>query len=268
MHLACCQFNPRWGDRESNIEKADRLLADYQQGDIDVLVLPEMAFTGYVFHTKSEVEPYLEDTMTGPTVQWAQRQARRLACYIAAGYPERHADEVTGKVTYFNSMCFVNRQGQLLKTYRKAFLYETDETWASEGQGFETMDVDDLGKIGFGICMDLNPYQFKADFWDMEFAKFHVNQKTDILLCCMAWLRSKTESVNKEKEVINYWGTRLLPLLKRSDGHRTVFVACNRSGHERGSTFAGASAVLELTDQALLVDYLTEDVEGVMVVDI
>lgn len=61
---------------------------------MDVLVLPEMAFTGiikcddfipcfsqlnflyqgYVFKDPTEIEPYLEDSETGPSVQWAKQQ--------------------------------------------------------------------------------------------------------------------------------------------------------------------------------------------------
>ncbi|KAI8062505.1 carbon-nitrogen hydrolase [Gongronella butleri] len=273
MRFACCQLNPKWGERQENMAKADAMLARFTKGDIDVLVLPEMAFTGYVFHTKDEVEPFLEDTRTGPTVHWAQRQAQRLRCYVAAGYPERHVDESSGQLIYYNSLCFVDREGRLLKTYRKSFLYETDENWAQEGRGFDTVDLEDLGKVGFGICMDINPYQFKADFWDMEFASFHARERTDVLLCSMAWLQSRLPSDKddgpKEKDVINYWATRLMPLMAKDTHHRTLFVACNRIGTERGSTFAGASAVLELSGdrKAILLGYLKENEEDVLVVD-
>ena len=30
-------------------------------------------------------------------------------------------------------------------------------------------------KFGFGICMDVNPYQFKSPFEKFEFARFHEN---------------------------------------------------------------------------------------------
>ena len=55
-----------------------------------------------------------------------------------------------------------------------------DKTWAEEGQGFEVMDLqlprepDRVIKVGNGICMDINPYDFKADFELFEFANFHL----------------------------------------------------------------------------------------------
>ncbi|ORZ14116.1 carbon-nitrogen hydrolase [Absidia repens] len=256
--------------------KADQMLDRYQPGDIDILVLPELAFTGYVFESIDEIEPYLEDTCTGPSVSWAKKQATRLSCFVVVGYPEKYVDGE--ELIRYNSQCFVNRQGELVKTYRKAFLYETDENWASEGPGFETIDIPELGKVGLAICMDINPYQFKADFYDFEFGHYHSNAKTNIILCSMAWLKSKSkEDTSKNSDTvmdtINYWAVRLLPLMRQSveegEEHHTVFVACNRIGFERGSTYAGGSAVMDLShsEKVQLLDHLKGDEEGVLVVD-
>ena len=72
----------------------------------------------------------------------------------------------------------VNPLGEYVKSYKKHFLYETDKTWAQEGPGFETMDLklprsDKIIKIGHGICMDINPWEFKSEFELFEFANFH-----------------------------------------------------------------------------------------------
>lgn len=98
----------------------------YGPGEIDLLVLPEMAFTGrklqlgishisltwkwigYVFESSQEIEPYLEDEETGPSVIWAKKQGKniqyiiiimtlllihliavRLQSFVVVGYPER-----------------------------------------------------------------------------------------------------------------------------------------------------------------------------------
>ncbi|KAI8333089.1 carbon-nitrogen hydrolase [Chlamydoabsidia padenii] len=275
MKIACCQFDPVWGDRQKNMVKADELLESYKVGDIDILVLPEMAFTGYVFKSIEEIDPYLEDTNNGPSVTWAKQQALRLSCYVAVGYPEKQIND--DKITRYNSQCFIDRQGNLIKTYRKTFLYETDELWASEGPGFDTIDIPELGKVGFGICMDINPYQFKTDFYDFEFGHYHSDAKTNIILCSMAWLKSKgTKDIDDDTvmDTINYWAVRLMPLMRQSFDHQgkihhTLFVACNRIGSEKGVTYAGGSSVLDLSysKKAQLLDYIKGDVEGVLVVD-
>ncbi|KAG0326694.1 Carbon-nitrogen hydrolase [Podila horticola] len=101
-------------------------------------------------------------------------------------------------LVYYNSVAFVDPQGHLVTTYAKTFLYYTDENWAEEGPGFKSIDVDGLGKVGFGICMDVNPYQFKAPFAAFEFSSYHVEHKSTLLLCSMAWNKGE-EAPKKEK---------------------------------------------------------------------
>lgn len=117
--------------------------------------------------------------------------------------------------------------------------------------------------------MDINPYQFKANFYDCEFANYHLEQNTDIILCSMAWLKSKEPEVGSIQNTIKYWATRLLPLHRDAEeGKHTIFVACNRLGNERGSEFAGASCVLDISDENIIIlDSMKRDT-GVMIVDI
>ncbi|KAL7316181.1 hypothetical protein PS15m_005317 [Mucor circinelloides] len=260
MKIACCQFDSKWCQVEENMQTASTLLETYKKGDIDILVLPEMAFTGYVFKDLQEISPFLEDCETGPSVLWAKKQAIRLECFVIVGYPQK-----TDQHNY-NSICCVDPKGRLIYTYQKAFLYETDENWAAEGPGFVSTHIDGLGKVGFGICMDINPYKFKSDFYACEFANYHVQEKTDIILCSMAWLKSKNDPVSS---TIRYWATRLLPLYHKAEpGKHTIFVACNRVGLERGSEFAGASCVLDITDEHItILDNLKRNT-GVLLVEV
>jgi protein N-terminal amidase len=46
MKIACLQFAPLVGDVENNIRAADAILEKTNLEDVDLLVLPEMAFSG------------------------------------------------------------------------------------------------------------------------------------------------------------------------------------------------------------------------------
>lgn len=46
MRIACLQFAPQVGDVNNNLNRADLILSRANVGDIDLLVLPELAFTG------------------------------------------------------------------------------------------------------------------------------------------------------------------------------------------------------------------------------
>ncbi|CAG8596832.1 11040_t:CDS:2 [Paraglomus brasilianum] len=268
--------------------------------DIDILVLPEMAFSGYRFKSKDHIKPYLEDAETGTTVRWAKQQAARLNAYVMVGYPQI----VKGNPDkYYNSACFVAPSTEILATYQKHFLYETDEAWAEEGPGFMSIDVPDLGKVGLGICMDLNPYRFEAPFTDFEFANFHREQQSSIILCSMAWLGKDASENDSDQsdpssgsghdsngeddnvqdddvmEVCNYWCMRLLPIYNDAWANNSIpetsqkirrsiiFVACNRVGTEGGVTFGGSSSVFVLSNyRPLILDHLKSNEENVLIV--
>lgn len=68
--------------------------------------------------------------------------AKRLECFVVVGYPE-----IEGENRYYNSLCCVNPQGDVVATYRKTFLYTTDENWAMEGPGFQSQLIPGLGKV-------------------------------------------------------------------------------------------------------------------------
>ncbi|KAG2216081.1 hypothetical protein INT45_005839, partial [Circinella minor] len=228
----------------------------YEPKDIDLLVLPEMAFTGYVFKNRKEIEPFLEDSKTGLSVTWAKKQAIRFNSYVIVGYPE---------LPGYNSLCFIDPKGQLIKTYQKSFLYETDEHWAKEGPGFISLSYNEIN-IGLGICMDINPYQFKSPFENYEFAQFHLNHDTQLLICCMAWLQSPNQV--HVTDTIQYWAQRFLPLIQQENKH-VYIVICNRTGSEKGSTFAGGSSVLQVGyNIPRLLNHMGSLESGVMIVNV
>ncbi|OAQ23863.1 carbon-nitrogen hydrolase, partial [Linnemannia elongata AG-77] len=273
---ACLQFAPILGEVQRNIDHATSMVAKLKPEDVDVLILPEMAFSGYVFTSKDHIRPYLENAETGPSIQWAKAQAIRLNAHVQVGYPEKRVVNKTDpfKEEYYNSVAFVSPQGVLLNTYAKHFLYYTDENWAEEGPSFESMPVEGLGQVGFGICMDVNPYQFKTPFSDFEFSSFHFGQKSNLLLCSMAW--NKGEEAPKKEKTIHYWAVRMSPFYKQQEKAggkepflETYLAIANRIGTESGRLlFVGSSCVIKLTkDGPELIGALPSDKEGILLVE-
>lgn len=53
MRIACLQFSPHVGDVENNLNRADAVLSRANPRDLDhldLLVLPELAFTGVLYY--------------------------------------------------------------------------------------------------------------------------------------------------------------------------------------------------------------------------
>ena len=68
------------------------------------------------------------------------------------GLPE--FDKITDK--YYNSQVIIAPDGKVIEKYRKIHLYGSDLDWATKGNlGFKVTETKP-GKIGLGICYDIN----------------------------------------------------------------------------------------------------------------
>ncbi|KAI4177781.1 MAG: hypothetical protein LQ343_000245 [Gyalolechia ehrenbergii] len=164
MRIATLQFSPKLGRVEENIARADSLLSSSSSSlhNLDLLVLPELAFTGYNHPSLKSITPYLEATASGPSTQWAIRTAHRLQCLVTVGYPELYSPfpptphalkptminlgpekERYYTLTAYNSTVTVDPRGETVAHYRKTNLWYADEIWAQEGpEGFTTHDLE------------------------------------------------------------------------------------------------------------------------------
>jgi protein N-terminal amidase len=105
-----------------------------------------MAFTGYMFDDAASISPHLEEPRTGPTSQFCADLAKKLSCYVLAGYPERLSDAERAEPLHVdlgktcehpvgaNSAALFGREGEWVEGYRKTNLFETDMTWAKAGE--------------------------------------------------------------------------------------------------------------------------------------
>jgi protein N-terminal amidase len=57
MRIGCLQFAPQVGDIDNNLNRADAVLSKANTEDLDLLVLPELAFTGMPFCLYRDVWP-------------------------------------------------------------------------------------------------------------------------------------------------------------------------------------------------------------------
>ena len=50
MRIGCLQFSPQVGDLENNLNRADAVLSKANIEELDLMVLPELAFPGKSHH--------------------------------------------------------------------------------------------------------------------------------------------------------------------------------------------------------------------------
>lgn len=241
LRIACVQFNPRVGEVDKNISRVKSLLGSafalqsQKDKEIDLIILPELALTGYNFDNPQHIKPYLEPTppASGVSFQLAQELSRQYKCFTLIGYPERTSQNIT-----HNSCLLTAPLGSLLVNYRKTFLYETDKQWGCEENPEKKDDYPFFPKFdivwdksyylnrdgerrytpistALGICMDMNPYEFSAPFNKFEFSLSAYINRVKLVLFPTAWLSplspstkeglSTEEKLKLAKPYSKYW---------------------------------------------------------------
>lgn len=262
MKIACLQFSPVLGDVDNNLTRADAVLAKANVQDLDLLVLPELAFSGYNFKSLQHISPYLEPTTSGISSLWARTTALKYECVVIVGYPEKVdiSPKWPASPEYYNSAITVNKDGETISNYRKSFLYYTDSKWALEGpDGFFDGEIDGLGNVAIGICkwptksferMDLNPYKFEAPWNAWEFAYHIIHKQANLVVLSMAWrTREDVRSYSRQPQepdmdTLAYWLARLEPVIRAEQKGEIIVVFANRTGVEDDAVYTGTSAVL------------------------
>ena len=144
MQVGFVQFNPIFGDKTGNIRRITHLIA---RVSADLLVLPELFNTGYLFSSESELEELAEEIPSGVTTRALKKLAEEREVHLVAGI----AEEDDGK--FYNSAILVSPSGEI-KVYRKAHLFNEEKRWFTPGDTpFEVYDIG-LARIGMMICFD------------------------------------------------------------------------------------------------------------------
>lgn len=144
MRVGFFQFRPRFGRVAANLRHVTDSLAGVEA---DVLVLPELAFTGYHFRDREELLALAEDPADSPTVRALASLCRHRGLHLVTGFAERERDKV------FNSALLIGPQG-LIDSYRKLHLFNNEVGYFDPGD--RALRVHEVGgvKLGMMVCFD------------------------------------------------------------------------------------------------------------------
>jgi predicted amidohydrolase len=144
MKVGFVQFEPVFGDIGRNIEKVEQLL---EGTNAELVVLPELFNTGYVFTSREEAVELSEAVPGGRTTEALCRIAREKSIHIVAGLAEKAGDRI------YNSAVLVSPEGYR-GTYRKIHLFGEETIWFEPGdRGFQVYDIGTC-RLGIMICFD------------------------------------------------------------------------------------------------------------------
>jgi predicted amidohydrolase len=144
MRIGYYQYRPEFGAPKRNLEKVEDSLAGV---DADIIVLPELAFTGYFFEDRDELHELAEDVSESPTVHSLSRLCKNNTFYLVVGFAERC------KGRLYNTALVIGPSG-LLHLYRKLHLFNTEKEYFDPGNTpLNTIEIRGA-KLGVMICFD------------------------------------------------------------------------------------------------------------------
>jgi N-carbamoylputrescine amidase len=221
LQVSCIQVEPVIGDVAGNLARSSALIRDAAASGSRLIVLPELANTGYVFETLQEAQGLAEEVPAGPSARAWCGLAQELGIHLVAGVAERDDDML------YNSALVTGPDGYI-GTYRKAHLWDRENLFFAKGNlGFPVFDTA-LGKIGVAICYD---------GWFPETFRQLALQGAEIVCVPTNWV-PMPDQPSSEAAMAN--------VLHRAAAHSNgIFIACaDRVGVERGQPFEGQSLIV------------------------
>lgn len=228
IRIACIQFEPVFGDVGANLATMEaRIRAAHAKGAL-VMILPELADTGYVFHDVDEVGLYAGPIPAGHSAQHLIALAKELGIHIVSGLAERD-----GKA-FFNSAILCGPEGYIGK-YRKLHLWNREKLYFQPGDlGLPVFDTA-IGKLGVAICYD---GWFPETFRQLAFAG------AELVCIPTNWVPMPGQTREMEP---------MANILHKAAAHsNALYIACaDRVGTERGQPFIGSSLIIGPTGRPL-----------------
>jgi len=144
MRIGFLQFRPVFGEPDRNCRAVVRLLRDVHA---DLVVLPELAFSGYYFAGRAEARALSEDPRKSLVVASLVDLCRERELHLVTGFAERARDRV------FNSALLLGPRG-LVRVYRKLHLFNEEKRWFDPGDlPLEVSAVRGV-RVGMMVCFD------------------------------------------------------------------------------------------------------------------
>lgn len=219
MNVVCCQLDPVWEDKLSNLENLASLLSQQEIPADSLIVLPEMFSTGF----SMDFEKLAEDPNSSLTLDFLAELARNHQSAIMAGLV-LNRDGVLA-----NEAVLLNSSGEIVGDYAKIhpFTPSGEGKAGCCGSWVKTMPLGNWTLAPF-ICYDLRfPEIFRL-----------ATPAAELLVVLANWPTPRVE----------HWET----LLKaRAIENQAYVIGVNRAGSDPNLDFPGCSLIIDPKGQVL-----------------
>jgi 5-aminopentanamidase len=221
--VAVAQLALAVGEPDANRDAARAAVAEAALAGARLVVLPELADSGYMFSDAAEARRLASPAASGATLRDWRSLAVRHDLTIAGGFCELGPD---GKL--YNSAAIVDASGTRA-VYRKVHLWEAEKKIFTPGEDAPPVVELPFGNVALMICYDL---EFP------EWVRLAALRGADLIAAPVNWSAAGTPAPPGERsgEVVS---------AQAAASANGVFIAvADRCGAERGVDWLGGSVIL------------------------
>lgn len=219
MRLGLAQMELKLGDIDYNVKQARELLDIAEENSIDVLVLPEMANSGYYFDSYEEAKECSEEIPTGPLSKELVKWSRKGSLVVAG------INESTEEGLYNSAAILAN--GKHIGTYHKHHLYGPEKEWFLRGPYEPPVIKHNALEFSVIICFEWN-YPVRVE-------------------------RAAAKGARLILHPVNSGNYRWRDAMRNIAMQNGVFTAsANRVGREGDCTFSGESSIIDPKGEIIL----------------
>ena len=218
--IAVCQLGHSVGELAANAAATEQAVAQAAAQDADLVVIPELSDTGYVFASAAEARELASPVAGHPALRRWQELAGRHRTVIAGGFCELGND---GRL--YNSAAVVDASGTLA-VYRKAHLWDAEKLVFTLGGAPPPLVRLPFGTVAVMICYDL---EFP------EWVRLPALAGADLIAAPVNWPAAAVPVGERPAEVVK---------VQASAATNGVFIAvADRCRVERGVSWVGGSVI-------------------------
>ena len=214
LTIALGEYDTGWHDPRASLAAAATLARSVAAVGVDVVVLPEMATTGFTMDTAQAV------AIDSPEVDALRRIARESSIWLIAGVALRDEHDPTHAV---NGSLAVDPQGEVVAIHRKQrlFAYGDEDQYYQPGTDATTFAIGGV-RLGMFICYELRFPELFAP----------VAPDVDAMIVIANWPRSRQ----------HHWDVLLRA---RAIENQCYVIGVNRTGVANGLAYSGGSAAFD-----------------------
>jgi predicted amidohydrolase len=221
--VAAIQYEPQLLQVRDNIALAQQLTFEAAAKGARVIVLPELAFSGFTLDDSREAMLCAQPRLGYQTEAFVPI-ARRFGCHVVFGYVELYE----GKL--YNSAAIVGPQG-LEGNAQKHNLYGRDNLWAQPSEALNPVVMTAAGRLGVLLCRDaMNNYRESYAFYNPK-SKFYRKGDVDTIALVTNWGGGYAYPDSAWVELV--------------ESTRANLIVSNRVGKERDMKFKGGSCIID-----------------------